>query len=207
MQSQISPEIAVEDEVDFLSDTFRLERPRILQCRFVPDAKDCSEPRERDLTDCCDSTLAPYFPSWSDCQIPFSDFLAKVETQPNFLVTPASGQFLQQLESFSQQLALLSQCRLASISTLYRIIGETSSPACEAFDRYNSYLEKRAVRYSQLSGALLKSLQRRVRRLIHQIKQSFFAPKPRFCSLDFSRRDWFLLHGSHPPKAAASLSA
>jgi hypothetical protein len=53
----------------------------------------------------------------------------------------------------------------------------------------------------------LRAIYRQVCRLIRLIKRTIFEPEPTFCGLGWCRRLWFLLHGSHPPKALASLPA
>lgn len=60
-------------------------------------------------------------------------------------------------------------------------------------------------------SAVLKDLLRGLRRqcylAILSVEHLFFRPVPRFCGLGWSRRLWFLLHGSHPPKASTLLPA
>lgn len=49
----------------------------------------------------------------------------------------------------------------------------------------------------------LRKLLRLVGRVIRSIKGALDRIEPRFCGLNWSRRVWSLLHGSHPPKLDA----
>ncbi|MGB6687008.1 MAG: hypothetical protein WBE76_04110 [Terracidiphilus sp.] len=51
-----------------------------------------------------------------------------------------------------------------------------------------------------LNGAELRSLLQRITKKIQQIKQILYRLFKTFCGQSWSRRSWFLLHGSHPPK-------
>jgi len=63
---------------------------------------------------------------------------------------------------------------------------------------------------SQLLKGFLRSI-RSLRQRLHvvhrEVKKRLSRPIPRFCGLGWSRRLWFLLHGSHPPPASAFLPA
>jgi hypothetical protein len=49
-------------------------------------------------------------------------------------------------------------------------------------------------------GRRLVELNREFRRKIANIKRRLFQNRSSYCGLSWSRRFWFLLHGSHPPK-------
>jgi hypothetical protein len=87
---------------------------------------------------------------------------------------------------------------------LYQAFSNTFAPVHPVEHRP----ERREV--SQLLKGLLRSL-RSLQRFLHvaytEVKKSFSSPIPRYCGLGWSRRLWFLLHGSHPPKASTLLPA
>ena len=60
---------------------------------------------------------------------------------------------------------------------------------------------------SQLFIDLVSSLRRQLAKKHSKIRLSFFRSVPRFRGLRWSRRLWFLLHGSHPPKVSPLLPA
>jgi len=51
-----------------------------------------------------------------------------------------------------------------------------------------------------LNGAELRTLLQRIAKRIQRIKEILYQRINIFCGLSWSRRLWFLLHGSHPPK-------
>ena len=51
-----------------------------------------------------------------------------------------------------------------------------------------------------LYGESTQKLRQRIFRKIQIIKRALYQLESRFCAVSWSRRFWFLLHGSHPPK-------
>ena len=153
---------------------------------------------------------------------------------PNTGVIPASGQYLQELEVANVELqqveANLQNWSLYGYSK-WGLVGSSdgaliTAPGTELWDSYpvlSDFNEPcpstphyvatvEYVRYPLPNASVrFANLVRGARRLLRQkrrsVKRSLFQSVPRFCSLGWSRRLWFLLHGSHPPKASASYSA
>ena len=57
-----------------------------------------------------------------------------------------------------------------------------------------------------LDGLRARNLLKRVFARIATILKANKPPKPSFCGLTWSRRLWFLLHGSHPPKTGSCIA-
>jgi hypothetical protein len=86
-----------------------------------------------------------------------------------------------------------------SFDQAVEIINQACGERPQASDFLNSdFLNVESLVYSTVEGTrrLLRKLDRRillVRRLVHR-------SLARFCAFSWSRRLWYLLHGSHPPK-------
>jgi hypothetical protein len=93
---------------------------------------------------------------------------------------------------------------LNDFSELYNSFLNALAPVCLVEHRS----EPKEV--TQFLKSLLRSV-RSLRQLLYvasgQVKENFFRSMTRFCGLGWSRRMWFLLHGSHPPKASVLLPA
>jgi len=51
-----------------------------------------------------------------------------------------------------------------------------------------------------ITGLCARDLLRRISRKLQSVREILYQRCARFCGLSWSRRLWFLLHGSHPPK-------
>jgi hypothetical protein len=153
----------------------------------------------------------------------------KFAVQPSFTVIPASGQYLQEMEVASARLdtfreALYKITAAESLRSLY--FGETvdchfqlplidQTAECGHNEMGAPSLYSLAsinfVTYStekiSILERLLSGLQRKICQTIKLVRRSFYTAVSRYCGLGWSRRLWFLLHGSHPPKASALFPA
>ena len=162
------------------------------------------------------------------------NYLAKIvkfADEPSFSAIPASGQYLEQLEVADAQLkSVQSLLRRWSDDVERKAASYLDSPVDapyielplfgqsvladfndQCLPPFYSLGALSSVRDSAKKIKVLEQSIVRLRRRVHQkakaIKRSFFRSVPRFCGLAWSRRLWFLLHGSHPPKASAFLPA
>jgi hypothetical protein len=149
--------------------------------------------------------------------------------QPSFTVIPASGRYLQEMEVASARLdtfreALYQITAAESLRSLYfgepvdchfqlPLIDQTAECGHNEMSAASLYslASINFVTYStykiSILQRLLSGLQRKICQTIKLVRRSFYTPVPRYCGLGWSRRLWFLLHGSHPPKALALLPA
>ena len=70
--------------------------------------------------------------------------------------------------------------------------------ACNERARPSDFLEDESIVSSVVEGT--KSLLRRLDRRILRVRRLVHRSVARFCALSWSRRSWYLLHGSHPPR-------
>ncbi|MGC2163618.1 MAG: hypothetical protein WA634_17050, partial [Silvibacterium sp.] len=61
--------------------------------------------------------------------------------------------------------------------------------------------EERAFRILFEARKRIRDMRAAFSRKLHKLKSFFFATRSQFCGVSWARRFWFLLHGSHPPKA------
>jgi hypothetical protein len=137
----------------------------------------------------------------------------------------ASGQNLARLESLRLQVERYEAYELGRVTEYLEAIredaaGELGTPySClYAFQPWSdsSFVAEQPQPSSVLIEplALLTSLRylrhlelvkKLVYRRVQSIRKVVNCFRPRFCGLSWTKRPWFLLHGSHPPKAAACL--
>jgi hypothetical protein len=164
----------------------------------------------------------------------YLDDIAKaLPPTPTTSVIPASGHCLQELEVARTNFMHLhgdldhslnvSPCGDSLREAVYSyVFGQhatedwikphlTSAQVLELIEVFRVNAPRSFQSVEVIRSALRKQLERSFfRRLCHSIwlvKSSFVPRVSRFCAFGWSRRLWFLLHGSHPPKASALLPA
>jgi len=88
------------------------------------------------------------------------------------------------------------------------------SPSLDDFEALLPYFEEPATFIVPsasllawiMNGARTFDLLQKLFRRMQQLKKILYSTYSRFCGLTWSRRVWFLLHGSHPPKSETWLT-
>jgi hypothetical protein len=127
----------------------------------------------------------------------------------------ASGQFFSALDNARMQL-INAQSQVADVLRTFAALFQAyQEPQVQQISSVLTFEQLLAVFNQQprfpclppvgmlrvlLDGQRIKNLLRRVYARMAKVQKVTGASRPRFCGLSWSRRLWFLLHGSHPPK-------
>jgi hypothetical protein len=127
----------------------------------------------------------------------------------------ASGQFFSALDQARQQILI---AKIEAEEQLRQFVASLQSRPTPQIERLPSALtfeqlleifnQQPSFSYTSsvgmlsllLAGRRLANLLRRVYTRMAEVPMAVVTSGPRFCGLSWSRRLWFLLHGSHPPK-------
>jgi len=134
--------------------------------------------------------------------------------RPTNDIYATSGQFLSELLEAQAQLVSTQKAlsdalhkyviRLQSgFETQTQIVTLNFDELLEVFNQKAafSYTAPPGMLRLLLERQLVRNLLRRLYARIATVKKAVETAKPRFCGLSWTRRLWFLMHGSHPPKS------